>query len=94
MKSTYSSILMLNQEKQVIMSDYSLPHATPVECDLHHSGTDLDADGHYCTKDASITEYFVGDHDVQEFLSKNAPKEIQWKTKMGEIKIGCNSSTE
>ena len=85
---------MLNQATQVILSDVFLPHASTVECNLYHSGTYLDAYGHYCAEDANMTEDSVGDYEYHELISKYEPKEIQWKTKMSEIKVGCNSSTE
>ena len=93
MQSTYSSLLMLNQATQVITSDGSLSHVSPVECNLHHSSTDLDVDGFYCDEDFNIAEDFVDDHEDYELLLTDAPKAIQWKTKMSEIKVGCNSST-
>ena len=61
---------MLNQETQVIMSEDSLPSAGPAYCDVHHSRTDLDLDGRYCTKDSSTTKDFSGNHENHEFFKR------------------------
>ena len=78
----------------MITSEDSLPRTSPVECNLHQNGTDLDVEGHYCIEDGNTTEDFVGNYEDHELLSKDAPKPIQWKTKMSEIKVGFNYSTE
>ena len=82
MQLTCSSLLTINQAMKVIISVNSLPNASPE--------TDLDVDGHCCTEYDNVAE----DHEDYELLLKDAPKATQWKTKMSEIKVGCNSSTE
>ena len=78
---------MPNQETKVIMSECCLPNESPVECDFHHSGTDLEVDGHHCAEDSRMTEDFAGDHEDHELLSKNTPTSIQRKPKRVKLRF-------
>ena len=91
MQSTHN---FLDKATQVIMSDDLQPNAIPVEGNFFHSDTDLEVDRHYCAEDARVEEDFIGDHEDYELLSKDAPKTNQRKTKISDVKVGCNTSTE
>ena len=48
-------------------STYDVDHTT------HHTGTDLDVDGYYCTENVYLTEDFTGDDADYTMLSSESP---------------------